>query len=691
MKIVISILCLVLVAGCSFRMSHEQPVFDARLDTGFAVTGHYESVDSLIWIQDTSDVEDPPVFQLMGTWDLSEYSHIKVVLVNGNSRDLISATFTMGSGAPSGKKGELLSKNVLRGVEPIEWSIPILPAPENPEVLDRLTGMRATPFQIDGATSTLDRKKVTSVSLSFDKLVKGAKIGIKEISLVKGISAGVPKWFTMSSDDFFPFIDEYGQFIHKDWPGKTNNDQDLEADLTKELEDMKNNPPPTDRSSYGGWLNGKKQEAKGHFYVQKVAGKWWMVDPEGHLFWSHGVVRVTPSSAVTIIDGREDYFASLPDTASAFGEFYKTRDEFLYQYYKSWGVRQTFDFSAANLKRKYGKDWRESYTAMTGKRLQNWGMNTISAGSDKNIYRSIQVPYSDRIELNTPKIEGVPGGLNVIRDPFHPDFHKQLAERLLERKEELRSEWCYGYFIDNKLVWGADHDLGRWTLKSPGIQPAKRMFVKKLKDKYHTIGTLNAVWASDFESWDQLLLSQQEPPKKALKDCEDFSAVLIEAYFSNVALVMRQVAPGKLYLGCRYVTINDTVLRIASQYSDVLTFDLFVDSLDDFALPNGIDKPVLIGEFHFGALDRGLFHPGLNQKKSQEERGLAYEKYVKSALQNPFIVGTAWHQFSDQATTGRFDGENFQDGLTDVCDRAYPETISKVREIGHHLYSIRAN
>src|SRR5690606_21523217 len=117
----------------------------------------------------------------------------------------------------------------------------------------------------------------------------------------------------------------------------------------------------------------------------------------------------------------------------------------------------------------------------------------------------------------------------------------------------------------------------------------------------------------------------------------------------------KEAAPGKLYLGCRYISINENVLCVAAKYCDVLTFDLFVDSLSDFKLPEGIDKPVIIGEFHFGALDRGLFNSGLNKKANQKERGLAYQKYVKSALQNPHIIGTSWHQFSDQATTGRFD------------------------------------
>jgi len=103
-----------------------------------------------------------------------------------------------------------------------------------------------------------------------------------------------------------------------------------------------------------------------------------------------------------------------------------------------------------------------------------------------------------------------------------------------------------------------------------------------------------------------------------------------------------------------------------------------------------VDKPVLIGEFHFGALDRGPFCPGLILLKDQNERAETYRRYVRTSLEHPNIVGVHWHQFSDQATAGRFDGENMQVGWTDVCDTPYWETVEAVRDIGSRMYEIRA-
>lgn len=87
---------------------------------------------------------------------------------------------------------------------------------------------------------------------------------------------------------------------------------------------------------------------------------------------------------------------------------------------------------------------------------------------------------------------------------------------------------------------------------------------------------------------------------------------------------------------------------------------------------------------------QGLVPPhSLHVRRPKNVRAAAYYNYAKSALENPAIIGIHWHQFSDQAVTGRFDGENFQVGLTDVCDNPYPETIAKVREVGRDMYKIR--
>ena len=164
---------------------------------------------------------------------------------------------------------------------------------------------------------------------------------------------------------------------------------------------------------------------------------------------------------------------------------------------------------------------------------------------------------------------------------------------------------------------------------------------------------------------------------------------MAEEYFKVIREEFDKFAPNKLYLGCRFAGSNENVVRIGAKYCDAVSYNRYADNLKKLKLPAGIDKPVMIGEWHFGALDRGPFHPSLIKRENQADRADSYYEYAKSALENPNVVGIHWHQFSDQAATGRFDGENFQVGLTDVCDTPYAETIAKIREIGRDLYRIR--
>jgi hypothetical protein len=171
-----------------------------------------------------------------------------------------------------------------------------------------------------------------------------------------------------------------------------------------------------------------------------------------------------------------------------------------------------------------------------------------------------------------------------------------------------------------------------------------------------------------------------------------------ESYYKQVGALAKEILPDTLYLGSRldYHDWPDDpperfeIVRSAAKYCDVISFNFYKFTLDDFVLPGGVDKPVIIGEFHLGALDRGLFHTGLRAVVDQNQRAEGYRYYVTSALQSPYIVGAHWFQCYDESTTGRFDGENYEIGFLDICDTPYWETIAAARDVGYNLYSIRS-
>lgn len=590
-------------------------------------------------------------------------------------------------------KGTLTSRFLIAPGETRDVVIHLPAELPYPEIYNGFKGMRNTPYSIDGHYSySVDLSSVKLIRISAFKHYEGADYSISGLRFTAGEKAPLEEWMTWDESRFFPFVDRYGQFKHKDWTGKVHSDSDLQAAREKEEEYLRTYPGADDRSRYGGWKNGPRFEATGHFRVQKIDGKWWMIDPEGYLFWSHGVVRVTTSSGITPLDGRKEYFEDLPEKGSAMAHFYETYDELLKPYYTARGIKETYDYSSANAYRKYGEDYRNAFAELAHRRLRSWGLNTIANSSDKDICLMDRTAYTDRIEISSPVIEGSGGSWWKFMDPFDDAFAESVRSQLLVRKRQLEDPWCLGYFVDNEIKWGDTEYLANCTITAPPTQKAKIVMVEWLKENYRNIDKLNESWNTSFASWDALLQNRNKVPASAGKDLRAFNQRIIEAYFSTVRRVFKEIAPDVLYLGCRFSTngFNPDVLKIASRYCDVLSFNIYNTDLNYFSLPEGIDKPVMIGEFHFGAMDRGLFHPGVIYTDSQEERAELYGRYVRSALEHPNVIGTHWHQFSDQACTGRFDGENFQVGLTDICDSPYYETVDKVREIGYDMYRIRS-
>jgi hypothetical protein len=97
----------------------------------------------------------------------------------------------------------------------------------------------------------------------------------------------------------------------------------------------------------------------------------------------------------------------------------------------------------------------------------------------------------------------------------------------------------------------------------------------------------------------------------------------------------------------------------------------------------------MIGEFHFGATDRGMFHPGLRKAENQRDRADKYTAYLTEAAAAPWCVGAHWFQYLDQALTGRSDGENYNIGFVNATDDAYPELAQAAREFHAGLYPLR--
>ncbi|NKB71494.1 MAG: beta-agarase [Candidatus Latescibacteria bacterium] len=497
----------------------------------------------------------------------------------------------------------------------------------------------------------------------------------------------------IDSSTFFPFIDQFGQFAHRDWPGKIRVAEDLQGRRQAEEDDLAAWPGPADRNQYGGWLAGPQLKATGFFRVQKYRGKWWLVDPEGRLFWSHGVDCVAFGNETGTTD-REHYFRGLPEAGDPLALFYSQGWWAPRGYYKGRTPFTTFNHQRANLYRKYGEEWAQAAADRAHRRLRSWGMNTVANWSSPAVYLQRRTPYVATVHFNAPSLEGSQGYWRKFHDVFDPGFRIAVRRALAAKEEETGDPWCIGFFVDNELAWGDEVSLALAALASPAGQAAKRALVADLQARYGAVGDLNVAWGTDYASWVGLLESQEPPATEGREglqaDLRAFYRRTAETYFATVKEELAALAPQQLYLGCRFAWVNELAAGAAARFCDVVSYNKYAYSVEALHLPAGLDRPVIIGEFHFGALDRGLFHTGLQAARDQQHRAALYRDYLRGALDHPLLVGAHWFQYGDQSTTGRGDGENYQIGFVDIGDTPYPEIVGASRKFAAQLYERRA-
>lgn len=495
---------------------------------------------------------------------------------------------------------------------------------------------------------------------------------------------------------FFPFVDSFGQYKHESWPGKVVDAAELQADIdTESASTARAGLPSEGWTQYGGWANGPTLKATGQFRTEKYNGKWWLIDPEGKLFWSHGVDSINHSQDSTPVTNREHYFADLPSD----GPLHRFIEPGYWKhppgYYRRVPNYQTFNFRNANLYRKYGENWKEAWYDSTIIRLKSWRLNTVGAFyNDALLTPQRRIPYARLLthSIDSRPIEASSGHWVKFPDPYDASFRNSLRKTLTTYQPD---PWRIGFFFRNELAWGDRHALALATLMSPPEQPAKAAFIRYLKTTYPDIQSFNMAWRTKHADWDSLLASRERPPflKAASNDLVNFTGLLADTFFRICKEELEKQLPGALFLGCRFAgpEVSPQIIQAAARHADAVSFNLYQRNLDGLVLPAGSDKPVIIGEFQFGALDHGAMHEGLVRATNQQTRGQAYQQYLRSALRNPLVVGVHWFQYADQPISGRPDGENFQAGLIDITDRPHVEFTDAVREIGDRIYSERLN
>ncbi len=464
-----------------------------------------------------------------------------------------------------------------------------------------------------------------------------------------------------------PLVDELGQKAAGDWPGKTKNAAEMTAYLRAEYEKPLPETAPG-CGKYGGSLK-KRFEPTGFFALRKNGDKYWLADPEGCAFFSVG-----PDCVGVGGDCNIEGIARLCGELPAGGE--------LGQGFYSW--------AKANYVRAFGDKWYEAWCRITLRRLRQWGANTVACWSDPRFIEFAKTPY---VHI----LHGFPKARKYIfrdfPDVFDPEYAADSARWARQLEPRRDDRYMIGYFMSNEPNWAfVDRlNIAEMTLESAEDFYSKDWLIGMLKKKYGTVENLNAAWETNFASFEDMKNGVGGFNSAAKADTEKLSEEMVREFIKAPALALKTVDPNHLNLGMRYAWLSSPALAAGKEYMDVFSFNCYRqdpwDSIENMV--KMVDMPVMIGEFHFGALDRGLDATGIQAVASQEDRAKAYRRYMHRCAAHPMCLGAHWFQYADQPYLGRFDGENYQIGLVDVCGRPYEEITAEMTRTHREVYEIR--
>jgi hypothetical protein len=475
-----------------------------------------------------------------------------------------------------------------------------------------------------------------------------------------------------------PLLDKLGQSTLHQWPGKSRTAKEVSECLRAQLAGAYAHHYPDSWSRWGGW-KGKQLEATGFFRVAQADGRWWLVDPQGCVFWSSGLDCVGVDT-VACYSGLESALAWMPDPQGLYHEIYTERQSKI----------PHINYLASNLIRTFGKGWHTKWAQITLGELRRLGFNTIGNWSEWQIARQSGVPYTRPLR---PNYEQMPLVYRDFPDVFHPDFNKVCAD-FASQLEETRDDPAFiGYFLMNEPTWGfAEETPAAGMLFNTLACHTRTALSQFLHERYGADTALSSAWGLRATlrqiaegEWLQALTPQ------ANADLADFSAIMVNRFFSGLSNACKAVDSHHLNLGIRYYTVPPAWALDGMRHFDVFSMNCYRQKLPAAEMAHiseSLNQPILIGEWHFGALDVGLPASGIGHVPTQEDRGKAFRLYVEDAAAKPWCVGTHYFILYDQSALGRFDGENYNIGFLDVCNRPYEPLAAAARLSHERLYAV---
>ncbi len=387
---------------------------------------------------------------------------------------------------------------------------------------------------------------------------------------------------------------------------------------------------------YGGWI-GLCGDKTGVFHTQYINNRWWIITPEGNVFWSTGMYCVR--------------IGGIPETDT--------------------GKRVYKDACLE----KYGNEIK--WSEITRAQLKKWGFNTIGDWSSESIYRKTGVAYVAGIDLPRKAENVIPeGSYGYFPDVFSQEFKDSVRENMENKFKNqpylIDDPSLLGYFLADEPSWyGSKGRRGSLTddfMALDNSKAGKKAWVEYMRTKH--------IKDSQVTEEDKL----------------EFLKVIAEQFSKVLHDALREYDKYHMILGTRPTRLYPEVIEGMSKYVDVFSASAY-ELNRGYSISPELEqvisdiyvysqKPIMLGVLISGQ-DTGLPYGTV---KTQRDRGVSYWRYLAKVASNPNIVGMLWYQYFDPPKKC-FDNTATNWGMVNEKDEPYEEAVSSIAQANKMVYA----
>lgn len=485
---------------------------------------------------------------------------------------------------------------------------------------------------------------------------------------------------------------------------------------------------------YGGWKK-IKGAATGFFHAEKINNRWWVITPDGNGFIVIGLQHMfrkntdlerleAITSRPTHKENMQERFQVLMQHVPALAAAYGVDAAALLSRPEAEVIKGLIEGGDGKAASKIDKVFRRieemimqspsqrEWTQASTARLKEWGFNTVSHNAflkgfvyDAKVSASLWGFPFMAPELRVPITRMGSGDIldeaRTFPDIFDKRFGEILEGEFSETAARLKDDpWLLGYFLSNELPWEGDpaREISIFDMffALSAERAGKKALVGFLREQYHNdTGAFNGAWGTRIKNFDELLTMTHlgEGPQNGQnqQDQSRFLRLVAETYFKLNHAIIKKYDSRHMILGARFRghAVPREVLEAMGPYVDVVSFQPYdlIAPLEWLEESYGIHhKPILVTEFSFKAEDSGLPNTvgaGVTLR-TQKERALWYERYVRHLLLSPVTVGQIWYKYADDPP--RTQGENSNFGLVRRNDIPYSDLVERIQEFNRRIY-----